>query len=178
MRKHLSAYSLSYSSLDLPWFSNLLLRSSISILSLTNTFKLLLTLNKSRRGLRDLRLGLDTIIGIEESEPEESGKAHLQPLFSCAEIRPRATSPNSAWQHCTKQMHHSSHTHIAQLCVVWTYLVFMPSPIFEFRRAVHDSPSVIYHPTENLCIRSACLFQARENKPALFKSLPVILPNP
>lgn len=37
-----------------------------------------------------------------------------------------------------------------------TYLVFMPSPIFEFRCAVHGSPSVIYHPTENLRIRSAC----------------------
>lgn len=36
-----------------------------------------------------------------------------------------------------------------------TYLVFMPSPIFEFRCAVHGSPSVIYHPTENLRIRSA-----------------------
>lgn len=32
----------------------------------------------------------------------------------------------------------------------------MPSPIFEFRCAVHGSPSVIYHPTENLRIRSAC----------------------
>lgn len=37
-----------------------------------------------------------------------------------------------------------------------TYLVFMPSSIFEFRCAVHGSPSVIYHPTENLRIRSAC----------------------
>lgn len=37
-----------------------------------------------------------------------------------------------------------------------TYLVFMPSPIFEFRCAVHGSPSVIYHPTKNLRIRSAC----------------------
>lgn len=33
-----------------------------------------------------------------------------------------------------------------------TYLVFVPSPIFEFRRAVHDSPSVIYHPTVKLRI--------------------------
>lgn len=32
----------------------------------------------------------------------------------------------------------------------------MPSTIFEFRRAVHDSPSVNYHPTEKLRIRSAC----------------------
>lgn len=49
----------------------------------------------------------------------------------------------------------------------------MPSPIFEFRRAVHDSPLVIYHPTENLRIRSACLFQATENK-----SVPVLKPTP
>lgn len=49
----------------------------------------------------------------------------------------------------------------------WTYLVFMPSPIFEFRRAVHGSPSVFYHPTENLHISSARLIQAAENKAAL-----------
>lgn len=44
-------------------------------------------------------------------------------------------------------------------CTLSEYLVLMPSPIFEFWRGVHGSPSVIYHPTENLRICSACLFQ-------------------
>lgn len=54
----------------------------------------------------------------------------------------------------------------------------MPSPIFEFRRAVHDSPSVMYHPPENVRIRPACVFQATENQAAGSKSLPVICPTP
>lgn len=57
------------------------------------------------------------------------------------------TFSNPAWRRCTKRLRHSSRRQT-------TYLVFMPSPVFEFRRAVHDSPLVIYHTTENLPIRS------------------------
>lgn len=51
-----------------------------------------------------------------------------------------------------------------------TYLVFMPSSIFEFRRAVHDSPSVIYHHTKNRRIESACV-SGRQGISPLFLSL-------
>lgn len=59
-----------------------------------------------------------------------------------------------------------------------TYLVFMPSSIFEFRRAVHDSPSVIYHHTKNRRIESACVSGRQGISPLFFKSLPAIQPTP
>lgn len=75
----------------------------------------------------------------QPSEARSQGTFGTLPNLSTATLRQRR---------CT----------INQVFACWcrrTYLVFMPSPIFEFRCAVHGSPSVIYHPTENLRIQSA-----------------------
>lgn len=80
---------------------------------------------------------------------------------------PGATSePNLEVAHTLRQASKRAAALLPTLCAEWTYLVFMPSPIFEFRRAVHGSPSVIYHPTENVHIWSARSFQATENRDA------------
>lgn len=148
-------------------FSHVLLSSSISVRSaLTETLQHFLTLNTSRRVDCVISLHIyDRIRGARARRAEEKLIcSHWSPVQRFARDPHHQTQrDNTAPSRCT-----TPHKHITQLWVGWTYLVFMPSSIFEFRRAVHDSPLVIYHPTENLCIKSACLSQAIKNKPALF----------
>lgn len=111
--------------------------------------------------LHDKREALDSVTRTE---------AHLQlcPVITSPQCRDSPVRQihhqiqrgNIAPSRCTTPRKHGTASGRRKHRYIHTYLVFMPSSIFEFRRGIHDSPSVIYHPTEKVRIRS--VFSGRQ----------------